>query len=35
VPQNQPAGPLQLVGTFNSGPLAAVIQSKRELTVQK
>jgi hypothetical protein len=35
VPQDPSPGKLQLVGTFNTGPLAAVIQTRHEITVQK
>jgi len=35
VPQDLAGGKLQLVGTFNTGPLAAVIRTQREIVVQK
>jgi hypothetical protein len=35
VPQESSAGKVQLVATFNTGPLAAIIQARREIVVQE
>jgi hypothetical protein len=35
VPEDSSGDKLQLVGIFNTGPLAAVIETRRELSVRK
>jgi hypothetical protein len=35
VPHDPSLGKLQLVGMFNTGPLAAVIETRHEITVAK